>query len=214
MTRHCWILMLALGAAPSASAHPHVFVDGGVDFILGEDRVLEALAVTWRFDAFETLYTINSNGLSLDAEGQLSAMDLAQLTRVLAAWPKDFEGSAHLSLDGAPVALAPPKDLTADLVDGRLEVTFTRDLTEPLATAGQMFEVSFHEATYFYAFSLTDPPVLDGDSSGCSHEIVPFEPSEDDSALQTLLGALDREETPEIANVGALFADWVYLICD
>lgn len=202
------------GIADPAAAHPHVFVDGGIDFVFGEGKVLEALAVTWRFDAFETLYTMSANGIRLDADGTLSEMDLARLAQALAVWPEDFEGSAHASLSGMPIALAPASGFGADLVDGRLQVTFTRALDEPLAAAGRLLEVSFHEATYFYAFSVTDPPVLRGDSAGCASEVVPFEPSEDDSVLQSTLLSLGREETPEIANVGALFADWILVTCD
>lgn len=38
-----------------SDACPHVFVDGGIDSAFGDEQVLEALDVRWRFDAFETL---------------------------------------------------------------------------------------------------------------------------------------------------------------
>ena len=55
LSRRALCAAVALAPALPAQAHPHVFVDGGVDFVLGAGAVLEALEVTWRYDEFETL---------------------------------------------------------------------------------------------------------------------------------------------------------------
>ncbi len=205
---------VALALAGPAAAHPHVFVDGGVDFIFGPDRTLQAVDVTWRFDAFETLYTMSANDISPEADGTLSGPQLDRLASYMSAWPDAFKGSAHLSLDGTALDLDRPRDFATAYIDGRLEVTFTRDLSAPQAIDGAPIEVSFHEETYYYAFAVTDPPAVHGAAADCAPDVIPYTPSEEDGPLLGLLGALGREETPRIANVGALFADRIVVTCD
>ncbi|MEM6728603.1 MAG: DUF1007 family protein [Pseudomonadota bacterium] len=199
--------------AQPALSHPHVFVDGGVDFIMANGSELAALAVTWRYDAFETLYLLSSYGMSLNADGELDELDRQRLVRHRSDWPDDFDGSAHLSIDGEAVALDWPRDLDAHLVDGRLEVTFLRDLTPPRELSGRGVEVAFYESTYFFAFSVTDAPELRGAEAACGSSVDIFDPSASDLDLQATLAKLSREEIPDIANVGALFADRISVTC-
>ena len=43
--------------------------------------------------------------------------------------------------------------------------------------------------------------------------MIPFNPDIELAALQTTLFELSREETPDIENVGALFADRIVMTC-
>lgn len=214
MDRLTGAVAVTLVAITPASAHPHVWIDGGVDFVLGEGAVLEALEVTWRYDAFETLYILSSHGLGLNDEGALDEDDRQELVRHRSNWPEDFDGSAHLSVDGARVGLEWPEGLDAHIVDGRLEVTFTRRLGTPLPVARRNVDVAFYESTYFFAFSVTDPPRVSGEAGTCDARVIPFEPDGRAADLQDILFELGREETPDIENVGALFADRIELRCD
>ena len=202
-----------LTAVTPASAHPHVFVDGGVDFVLRDGNILEALEVTWLYDEFETLYILSSYGLSLNDAGGLDEADRQELVRLRSDWPDDFDGSAHLSADGVGVALEWPTDLDARLIEGRLEVTFTRYLETPMPLGQRLVEVAFYESTYFFAFSATKNPILLGDAGHCTAGVLPFDPDPQDTALQAMLSRLSREETPGIENVGALFADRIVVRC-
>jgi ABC-type uncharacterized transport system substrate-binding protein len=196
----------------SAAGHPHVFVDGGVDFIF-ENDTLVALRVTWLYDDFETLYILSSYNLSLNAQGGLDEHDRMSLIRHRSDWPSDFDGSAHLSVDGEAIALKWPTDLDAQMVDGRLRVTFKRELEEAVPLTGLVADVAFYESTYFYAFAVTDLPKLQGSGGKCHAEVVKYDPSEQDEQLQETLALLGREETPSMANVGSLFADRIALKC-
>ncbi len=207
------IAAAALTAAAPVAAHPHVFVDGGVDFVMRDGTVLEALEVTWLFDEFETLYTLSSAGVGLNDEGGLDEADRLDLVRYLSDWPDDFDGSAHLSVDGAGIALEWPAGLDARLIEGRLEMTFTRRLDSPISLNERRVEVAFYESTYFYAFSVTNQPRIAGDPGNCAARVVPFNADAQSAALQSTLFELGREETPDIENVGALFADRIVLRC-
>ncbi len=203
-----------LGSAFGASAHPHVFVDGGVSFRFRDGAVLESLLVTWRYDAFETLYILSSHGISLNDAGGLDEADRLELVRQRSDWPEDFDGSAHLVHGDQPIALEWPRGLDAHLVNGRLEVTFERLLSTPLEMRGQAAELGFYESTYFFAFTITDTPEVLGPETGCAAQVIGFDADEDDTELQAALAKLGREETPDIKNVGALFADRIILSCD
>lgn len=204
-----------LVAAPApVRAHPHVFVDGGVDFVFRDGTTLDALRVTWRYDEFETLYTLSSFGLALNAQGDLDEADRLTLIRLLSDWPEDFDGSAHLSIAGQAIALEWPSELDARLVDGRLEMTFIRELPSPVSLDGQDAEVAFYESTYFFAFKVTDQPQLVEAAAQCAATVIPFDPDSQTESLRAALSTLGREETPAMGNVGALFADRIAVTCD
>lgn len=193
-------------------AHPHVFVDGGIDFVMGDENTLEALEVTWRYDEFETLYILSVYGLELTTDGGLDEPDRQKLVQKRSKWPSEFDGSAHLSADGAPIALGRPVGFDAKLVSGRLEVSFSRYLHTPVDVSIRRIEVAFYEATYFYAFSVTDRSKILG-SATCDTTLTPFDPNKQDKELLSVLAELSREETPAENNVGAKFADRIALQC-
>lgn len=206
------VAVFAMAAPNTLSAHPHVFIDGGVDFHLSETNALSALRVTWLYDEFETLYMLSSHDMSLTHEGTLSASDRVELTRRLSNWPDDFDGSAHLTMNGKAIDLEWPDGLDVQLVDGRLRLTFLRGLNRPLPLTGASVEVAFYESTFFFDFSVTQTPELIGGGDSCSTEVLPFVPNRHDPLLKAL-AKLSREETPNMANVGANFADRIYLRC-
>ncbi len=205
----CGFLVLCGGQAVS---HPHVFVDGGVSFEFNDSN-LTALHVTWLYDDFETLYILSSHNLSLNAEGGLDEVDRRALVRYRSNWPSDFDGSAHLSVDGKPVSLQWPEDLDAQIIDGRLQITYTRALSEPVGLAGLTADVAFYESTYFFAFAVTKQPELAGAEDRCSADVIKYDPTVQDQELQATLFKLSREQTPDVPNVGAMFADRIVVTC-
>ena len=204
---------LVLSAVPS-QAHPHVFVDGGVDFVISAQKDLSALRVTWLYDAFESLFILSSLGISPNAADQLEDADRQALIEHEGNWSDDFEGSAHLSVDGQSIAMERPVDMGVDLIDGRLQVTFTRNLKSPVNLGDATAEVAFYEATYFYAFAATRRPQVFNAKGACLAEVAPFSPDAQDAAMQAALSILSKEETPQISQVGALFADKIVVRCE
>ncbi|MEM8591386.1 MAG: DUF1007 family protein [Pseudomonadota bacterium] len=203
-----WLL-----SAQVAPAHPHVFVDGGVSFVIGPGEMLEALEVTWRYDEFETLYTLAAFGVALSEQGDLTEFDRQRVVREHSKWPDDFDGSAHLTIDGAPVALDWPKDLDARIVEGRLEVTFRRDLPEPQPTSERAIEVGFYESTYFFAFAVTDIPRLIGAGTACEAATLPFDLDAQGDELVAALEKLALDDGAVFEGIGALVADRIELRC-
>lgn len=202
------------GMADPAKAHPHVFVDGGIDFVVDTENRLQAVHVTWLYDEFETLYMLSSYGMSLNTDGGLDETDRLELIRLRSQWPQDFNGSAHLTVQGASISLEWPQDLDVDLIDGRLELTFKRNLKSPILVKNAPVTAAFYESTYFFAFSITNQPNIIGPSGDCSTDLMPYEPAHHSQSLQAALALLSREKTPVLPNVGAEFADRIVLKCD
>ncbi|MEM0923886.1 MAG: DUF1007 family protein [Pseudomonadota bacterium] len=205
---------LSATAMSPAAAHPHIFVNGGVDFVLDDQDRLDALKITWIFDAFESLYLLSAVGQIPAANGALDPVARDVLIGEFALLLEEFSGSAHLTAGAAPVALGEASDLDVDLVNGRVQLTFQRRPDSPLEILSQDLEVGFYEATYFYDFSATTEPQVFGGTPDCRAETILFNPDTQLVALQSTLSDLSREETPAIENVGALFADRIVLKCD
>jgi len=200
----CSVIVLST----AAMAHPHVFVDGGVDFIMSDDSTLEALLVTWVYDEFETLYDLSSRGIDLPADGILTDADRDTIRAAYSVWPDDFDGSAHLTINGEKIDMAWPSDLDVDLIDGRLQLVFRRKLPVPI----DLVETAFYESTYFFAFQITNPPTFIG-SGVCDALVIPYTADAQSAEAQQNLAMLGREETPGTANVGKLFADRINVTC-
>jgi ABC-type uncharacterized transport system substrate-binding protein len=208
--------LLAAGClAGPAAAHPHVFVDGAVDLVVGPDDRLGAVEVTWLYDAFETLYLLSTFDVAMDASGTVSEADRAAVERALSEWPADFDGSVHIAAGGEALALGWPEAPAVAVIDGRLQLRFRRDLAEPLDLAGARLEVAMYERTYFFAFSLSRGPEFFGAPPGrCAAIVVPFEPDDRTAELRRALSALDRDDVPKMPEVGRHFADRIELACD
>lgn len=203
---------LFLGSAVPLSAHPHVFIDGGVDFIMADGATLDALSVTWLFDEFETLYDLSSRGIEPQADGTLSDADRETIRASYADFPDDFDGSAHLTIDGQNIEMDWPSDVAVDLVDGRLQLTFIRYLADQIDLTDKNVDVAFYESTYFFAFKITNQPAF-SNGANCTYVSVPYVAGSQTQDVQESLAQLGREETPQIANVGELFADRIVVTC-
>lgn len=212
----CFATLISLGDLRTAAAHPHVFVEGGVSFILDEEQRLTALEVTWHYDLFETLFVLSSIKVTPQPDGGLTPEDRQKISDFMTDWPPEYKGSAHLSHVGEDLELVRPSQMEVALIDGKLVMRFERDLADPISMPGQVAEVGFYESTYYYAFTVTEPTgVLGaGKDSPCSARVIPFDPNADLEALQVSLFDLGREDIPEEPNVGALFADRIELACD
>ncbi|MEJ5218593.1 DUF1007 family protein [Cognatishimia sp. D5M38] len=202
-----------LAGSYTVRAHPHVFVDGGFDFVVSEAKQFTAIRVTWRYDAFETLYMLSEMNVSLAPSLELSDSERELVEATLSSFPPDFDGSVHISLDGSPVALQDPRNLTARMIGDRLEITFLRDLKVPVGLRGQKFNIGFYERTYFFAFSLSDIPDFGRAADHCSYQVTPYDTSAQSDEVLQELEKLGREETPEDSNIGATLADRMVVSC-
>lgn len=213
----CAVVGLAMSTAATSPsrAHPHVFVDVGVEFVLDGQAKVQSVRISWTFDTFVSLYIVEEQGLDRDGDGVLTQQEAKAFAEASIEWEDDFDGDVFLSSGGEDLPLSPPRDPAATYDNGRLSLTFYRDLTAPAPAATVPVVARIYDPTYFIAYSASDRQSSVRNSGGaCRVDVTPFEATPALFDLQTTLAALSREETPTQQNVGALFADVVTLTCE
>ena len=204
-------LAVAMGAGGAALAHPHAFVDVAAGFRFDSAGRIEALRISWTYDAFTSLTLFDILDLDRDGDGNLDDADRAAIVAGETDWPEGYEGDTYLEMDGAGVPLTRPVGGTASIADDRITVAFDLPLETPLVIEGDVI-LKLYDPTYYYAYTAVG---IEGSvPEGCVVEIIPFVPNAATEVLQVKLAALSREETPEQENVGRLFAEEVWLLCD
>ena len=205
------VLAAGLGARPAA-AHPHVFIDTGVDFLFDDAGNLAQLRITWIYDPMISLFM--QEDLGITPGRPLTADERARLAAYDTEWEEGYAGDAYLWDGARAVGLSGPRAADADFRDdGRAVIRFLRDVATPYRP-GADTRVEIYDLTYYMAYTITETPRLEGAPAGCAAEVAHFEPSKALAPLQRALSALSAEETPEQDDVGALFAERVRLACD
>jgi len=207
-------LALALAVAPgSGRAHPHAFIDGGLDFVFDAEGRLAALRVTWIYDAFTSLIMLEDLGITaLDTAG-MSPAERAELAAYQTTWDPSFEGDSTLTRDGERVGLSGPRAPEAGIVNGQVVIRFLRAVETPFRP-GTDTTAAAYDPSYFTAYAITEPPRLEGGAAGCAAQVEPFEPDGMLAALQVRLLSLPADAEPEDPRIGALFADRIHVTCD
>jgi polyphosphate kinase len=205
------ILAVLLVQAPAAGqAHPHIFIDGGVDFRFDAEGRLAGLQVTWIYDAMTSLLMLDD--LGIDGTVPLEAGDRQRLAAYQTSWEAGFDGDSYLRDGDRRIALSGPLDPGSEIRDGKVVITFRRDVEMPFHP-GTDTVAEIYEPTYFTAYAITETPRLEGGAEGCRAEVVPFRPSASLRPLLDKLGAVPIDATPD-EDLGRLFADKVRLTCD
>lgn len=205
------VLLAGLLAATAARAHPHVFIDTGVDFLFDDAGDLARLRITWIYDPMTSLFILED--LGIDGMKPLSPNDRAQLAAYDTVWDPGYDGDAYLRDGERRVGLSGPDAPQAEIRDGRVAIVFLRDLDAPYRP-GADTRLDVYDPTYYMAYTITETSRLEGPHDGCRAEVEHFEPTTAFAPLQHSLLALSAEETPAQADVGAAFAEKVHLACD
>ncbi len=200
-----------LAAPPALRAHPHVFIDTGVDFLFDAEGRISDLRITWIYDPLSSLFMLEDLGIDPAAQ-DLTPEARTSLAAYQTEWAPDFEGDSYLRNGAGPLALSGPLDPAAEIRNGRVVISFRRSLDVPLRP-GPDTVVAIYDPTYFTAYMVTETPRIVAAPEGCRARVEPFEPSGPLVALQQTLFELGADETPEQPDVGALFAEHVHVTC-
>ncbi|MEO1192521.1 MAG: DUF1007 family protein [Pseudomonadota bacterium] len=139
-------LVPLLATAGPAKAHPHVWVEAGVELIMKDDKVT-ALDITWLFDDFFS--ELARWDFDLDGSGSLSQQELDALVGVSATTLSESSFFTHLRIGEE----RPPVRLVRDFYiedDGiQLLYRFRVVLPEPVDPAQTDFSVGFFDEGYY-----------------------------------------------------------------
>ena len=204
--------MLCQGTA--AWAHPHVFVDARAGFLFNTGAELQALRISWTYDALTSLFLLDALDLDRDGDGQLDDADRAAIVAGETEWPPEFKGDVYLELEGEDRPLTRPQNAAARMEDGLISVVFDLPLGAPVALSGGAAVLRLYDPGFYYAYTILDGgPLSEGLPDTCAVQIIAFEENEATAELQAELRALSQEEVPDQDNVGRLFADEIVVSC-
>ena len=111
MKRAVASLLLALAANPLA-AHPHIFVDTGLNLRFDAQGRLTEVEVIWVYDEFYSLLITEDRGLDPDFDGVLTAEELDDLQGFDMNWTPGFNGDLVVLQAGRELSLSGPMQAT------------------------------------------------------------------------------------------------------
>lgn len=205
------VMLVTVGTAAPAAAHPHVFVDTDVHVRVAATGLLEQIDITWRHDLFFSMLLLTE--LGLDPVDPPEAEAIPALTALVPDWIRDYGGAGVIEGRQGERAMGSPHDARASLEDGRIVMRLSHRLDPPmdLGSAGPL-TLWFYDPLAFVAY-LVEAVTADAPPR-CGIHLQPFEADVLTAELQDKLAALGREEVVDEPGVGRLLADRVVLRCD
>ena len=206
--------MFALLATP-LWAHPHVFVDVGIEVVLDDKTRVTHVRVTWAYDDFYSLLIAEDRDMDKDGDGALTQEEEARLNGFDANWVPGYEGDVYLTIDEQPLVMSGPMKATATMVDGRIVSSHLREVTGTPALSTDTLVVKAYDPSYYTAYELTLPIKVTG-HEGCS--IVRHDPDNQAelAKMQAFLMTLSAEtnlEENDIPMLGENFASELRVSC-
>lgn len=208
------VLSLSILAASPAWAHPHVWIDTGIEVILNDRNEATGVRITWTYDDLYSLYIVGDMGLDADWDGKLSPEEEARLSGFDMKWDADFAGDTYALIGGKALELSRPTDWTASYDGAKITSTHLRTFATPVLVGAEPLIVQAYDPGYYVAYSIPSKPVVTGGKQCTAQTFVP----DMDEAQQKLMDALS-EYTPDVdleaefPAVGANFAEEVRVTC-
>lgn len=205
--RLAWAMASLMALAGPAAAHPHIFMETGIEVLRDDAGRAASLRVTWTYDPFFSLVLIAERGLDPDGDGTLTEAETAALQGFDMNWEPGFPGDTYAFAGAEEVALSGPRDGVARYEGGRIISSHTRDLERPVAG---LLVVKNYDPTYYTEYTIRDLR-----AEGCATEIIAPDLTEAERALQAALAELPADVDVEMGfpEVGAVFAQEVRITC-
>lgn len=203
------------GIAPTANAHPHIFVDTGIETIFNAGGQVAGLRISWSYDDFYSLVSIEDRGLDPDGDSVLTPEEQVTLAGFDMGWDADYDGDLYVLYQGKAVVLGRPEDVTARYENGIITSTHLRKLATPLDPGPDGLIVQAYDSGYYTAYTIQPETLLTDAPAGC--KALVYEPDLDAAAreLQDKLQeyTADQSVEAEFPAVGAAYADEVRITC-
>lgn len=205
----------AVMLASPALAHPHLFIDTGVEVLFDADGSAGGVRISWTYDEMYSLLILQDRGLDKDYDGILTDAELAVLNGFDMDWDPGYEGDTYALLGEAPIDLGRPQDWTVALRDGKIVSSHVRRLAGPAAVSQVPLIVQSYDPSFYAAYRIVGTPVLTGRTS-CTAQVFEPDLAAADDFLQQALAELNAtgDVEGEFPAVGAAYADEVRVTCD
>jgi polyphosphate kinase len=205
----------ALVLGSPALAHPHLFIDTGVEVLFDPDGTAGGVRITWTYDEMYSLLILEDRGLDKDYDGVLTDAELAVLNGFDMDWDPGYAGDTYALLGEAPMDLGRPQDWTVALRDGKIVSSHVRRLAGPAAVSQVPLIVQSYDPSFYAAYRIVGTPVVSG-RTGCTAQVFEPDLAAADDFLQQALAELNAtgDVEGEFPAVGAAYADEVRVTCD
>lgn len=209
---------ILMGLAAPALAHPHVFIDTGLEIAFDDQGRAAVVQVVWVYDEFYSMVAIADYGLDADFTGHLTEAERAELTAIYSNWQPGYEGDFYPEQGGLPLALSAPFDFFADYREGRIIVSHRRRIDPPVSANDAPLVLKVYDPSYYTAYTIAAAPQVTGDIV-CDVSVLRPDFSHAEAQLQAMMDELLAGEAQgfdldyDFPPIGADFAEEVHLIC-
>lgn len=150
-----WLLVLAQGLMiPAAQAHPHIWIEGGIELVFNPQGQASGVRQSWLFDELFSTYALQ--GMPRDKAGQGPSAELEKITSEWMAALGDPESHffTKMTLAGKPLVFGPPRNArtTWDPKASQLVLSFELPIDPPVKVDAKGMEVDIQDPSYFVAF--------------------------------------------------------------
>lgn len=209
------IFVWALLWAPVAQAHPHEFVDVGLELRFDPAGQLVSVGVSWHYDELTSLMILSDIGIFPAGDAPLSDSERARLMGFDTQWVEGYEGDLRLEHAGQTVALTGPLNPVVDYADGQVISRFERRLETPLLPGADALLIKAYDPEFYVYYTLLALPEVQG-RSDCRISVRQADLEAARAVQEAELAQLDPaliEEEGQYPRIGWAFADEVALDC-
>lgn len=205
---------LITGFALPAAAHPHIFIDTGLEVIFDDQGRATALRISWTYDDLTSLGIISDRGMDEDFDGVLTPEELVAISGFDMQWDAGFAGDTYALLGSVALPLSGPSDWTASYADAKLTSTHLRKFSEPVLIGVDPLVVQAYDPTYYVAYTIVADTALTG-GTACTAQAFEPDRAAADIKLQAAMDEMAGSTSVEGAfpAIGAAYAEEVRISC-
>lgn len=207
--RRFLILGLLACAAP-AQAHPHMFVETGLQVVFDDQGQAIGVRVRWSYDDLTSMQILADLGFDPEMDGVLTDPELAALNGFDMQWDQGITGDTYALSGDVALALSRPQDWTVAVEGMRITSTHFRSF-DAAVTMDAPLLVQAYDATLYTAYVLTGDVVAG--RAGCTAEKVMPDLDAARAKLEAAIAALPAGAEADFPALGADFAEGVRVTC-
>lgn len=206
----CLVLAaLAMFAASSAQAHPHVWITMKSELLYAPDGSVTGVRHAWTFD--DMFSTFATQGLASKEKGKFTREELAPLAKVNVESLKDYDYFTAARANGKKAELIAPTDYWLEFTDGLLTLHFTLPFKAP--AKAQTVDVEMYDPSWFidFSFAQNEPVKLVDAPAAC--QLAVQRPGEGGQAQKSQPGEAFFNNLGTGSNYGAQFSSKIAVKC-
>ena len=207
-----WRSLLAICALgsylPSATAHPHSWIDMVSRLEMAPPHQLKALHLAWLFDEFYSATILD------EAKEKKHTVDqeLAEFARDTIRHLSTEHYLNRITLDGKKLDFGQPYNVKASLLDGQIRLDYSLPLQPVADLSGHRLEFSIYDSTFYVDMRHGQAKAIEligAGAPGCKATLIQPTPTK---AQQSYAASLDLTAQSD-DGLGKYFAERVVVTC-